>query len=159
MVFGSFWSGIKLVRLDPATGKPAGASPALYALAQRPSPDAEEAPVIVHHGNYYYLFVSYGYCCKGAASTYYTVVGRSTAVTGPYVDRQGRKMTDGYAETILDTNEDGSGRYVGPGSVSVIEGDGQSYIAYHAYDTQRNGAPTLRIRPLIWEDDGWPIAK
>lgn len=159
MVFGSFWSGIKLVELDPAIGKPAGSSPTIYALAERPSPDAEEAPVLVHHGSYFYLFASYDYCCKGASSSYYTVVGRSTDVTGPYVDKQGRKMTDGYAETVLATNEDGTGRFVGPGSVSIIDEGAQSYIAYHAYDTQRNGAPTLRIRPLAWGSDGWPTAQ
>jgi arabinan endo-1,5-alpha-L-arabinosidase len=156
MVFGSFWSGIKLVELDPATGKPTSANPTLMALAQRPGPDAEEAPVIVHHRNYYYLFASYDYCCKGASSDYYTVVGRSPDVTGPYVDKQGRKMTDGFAETILTMNEDSTGRYVGPGSVSILDENGESFLVYHAYDTRRNGAPTLRIRPLSWETDGWP---
>lgn len=159
LVFGSFWSGIKLVELDPATGKPASGTPTIYPLAQRPSPDAEEAPVLVHHGSYYYLFASYDYCCKGSSSTYYTVVGRSAAITGPYLDKQGRKMTDGYAETVLAADEDSSGRYVGPGSVSILDESGQSYIAYHAYDTQRNGAPTLRIRPLTWGADNWPAAE
>ncbi|HEU4960508.1 MAG TPA: arabinan endo-1,5-alpha-L-arabinosidase [Sphingomonas sp.] len=158
MVFGSFWSGIKLVELDPTTGKPKGSPSSVYALAQRPLPDAEEAPVLVHHGNYYYLFLSYDYCCKGADSSYYTVVGRSIDITGPYEDKQGRKMTDGYAELLLGTHEDSTGRFVGPGSVSILDEGNQSYVVYHAYDSQRNGAPTLRIRPLTWGSDGWPVA-
>ena len=36
LVFGSYWSGIKLFQLDASTGKPASASPVLYPLAQRP---------------------------------------------------------------------------------------------------------------------------
>src|SRR5580704_18354628 len=42
LVFGSYWSGIKLAQIDPATGKPASASPTIYPLAQRPAPDALE---------------------------------------------------------------------------------------------------------------------
>jgi len=41
LVLGSFWSGIKLISLDPATGKPATSSPAVYAIASKPFPDPE----------------------------------------------------------------------------------------------------------------------
>jgi arabinan endo-1,5-alpha-L-arabinosidase len=156
MVFGSFWSGIKLVELDPATGKPKEADPTLIALAERPSPDAIEAPVIVPHDGYYYLFASFDFCCRGASSTYYTVVGRSADITGPYVDKQGQPMLEGHAEVVLDAGTDPNGRYVGPGSVAVLSKGERTVIAYHAYDTQRNGAPTLRIRPITWGSDGWP---
>ncbi len=39
LAFGSFWSGIKLIQLDPATGKPASATPQVTALAEQPAPD------------------------------------------------------------------------------------------------------------------------
>src|SRR5581483_7626255 len=38
LAFGSFWSGIKLIQLDPATGKPASATPQVTALAEQPAP-------------------------------------------------------------------------------------------------------------------------
>src|SRR5580693_4766503 len=64
LVFGSFWSGIKLIQLDAATGKPA-ASPTVYSLAAKASPDPEEGAGITYHDGYYYLFVAVGYCCRG----------------------------------------------------------------------------------------------
>ena len=36
-----------------------------------------EAPFIVRHGDYWYLFVSFDRCCRGADSTYNVVVGRA----------------------------------------------------------------------------------
>ena len=69
LVFGSYWSGIKLIALDTATGKPASSSPTVYSLAQRPAPDAEEGAGITYHDGYYYLIVSFDTCCAGIAST------------------------------------------------------------------------------------------
>ncbi len=156
MVFGSYWSGIKLIRLDPATGLRLAGDPAPRALVQRPAPDAVEAPYIVRHGGYYYLFVSFDACCQGEASTYYTVVGRSAAPDGPYVDRSGRAMLQGGGTTVL-TNGQGTGaRYVGRGHVAILSQEDGDYIVYHAYDTQRNGAPTLQIQRLTWDQEGWP---
>ncbi len=90
LAFGSFWSGIKMVRIDIETGKPSIEDTTVYSLAQRPMPpDAIEAPFIVRKGDYYYLFVSFDACCRGADSTYRVMVGRSESITGPYVDRDG----------------------------------------------------------------------
>jgi len=115
LVFGSFWSGIKLRRLDDRTG---AAGPArLYSLAMRRRPEgappaprglppeweAIEAPFIVRHGGFYYLFVSWDLCCRGVDSTYRTVVGRSRRITGPYVDDKGVSMWFGLVS--LKTNE------------------------------------------------------
>ena len=77
LVFGSFWTGIKMVRLDSATGLRAADDQKVYSLARRPAPDAIEAPFLIEHGGYYYLFASFDFCCRGVDSTYYTVVGRS----------------------------------------------------------------------------------
>ena len=62
--FGSFWSGIKLLKLDSGTGKPTS-SATVYSLAAKATPDPEEGSGIVHHGGYYYLFVAVDYCCQG----------------------------------------------------------------------------------------------
>ena len=48
------------------------------------------------------------------------------------------------------------GQWRGPGHCAVLmEGD-SSWLVYHAYDTQNNGTPTLRISGLDWDEDGWP---
>lgn len=159
LAFGSFWSGIKLVRLDSATGLRAAGDNTVHSIARRPSPGAVEAPFVIRRGGFYYLFASYDFCCRGAASTYYTVVGRSKDSKGPYVDREGTKLTEGGGTRVLHADLDPSKRFVGPGHVAILREPKQDYIVYHAYDTHANGTPTLRIQPLGWTGDGWPVAR
>lgn len=157
MSFGSFWSGLKLVELDRATGKPsAGAT--LTAIAGRSRPGAVEGPFIIKRAGFYYLFASYDFCCRGVDSTYYTVVGRSKAVSGPYVDRNGKAMMKGGGLLVLHADLDDSKRYVGPGHNSILREGGADFIVYHAYDKREKGRPTLRIQRLMWTPDGWPMA-
>ena len=158
MAYGSFWSGIKMIRLDPATGMRAADDETIHSLASRRRPGAVEAPLVIRRGEYYYLFVSFEFCCRGADSTYYTVVGRSTEPTGPYVDRDGKKMMEGGGFLVLHARLDETGRFVGPGHPAILEDGGRAYIVYHAYDTEAEGRPTLRIQQLGWTEDGWPVA-
>ncbi len=158
LAFGSFWSGLKLVRLDSKTGLRSAGETRVHAIASRPSPGAIEAPFVIRRGGFYYLFASFDFCCRRAASTYYTVVGRSKAPTGPYLDRKGKSMMDGGGLLVLHADLDRGKRFVGPGHVAILREPKQDYIVYHAYDTQARGVPTLRIQPLGWTDDGWPVA-
>ncbi len=158
LALGSFWTGLKLVALDPATGKPKDAKPKFLSIARRPAPDAIEGAFIVRKGEWYYLFASYDFCCRGADSTYYTVVCRSKDVAGPYVDRDGRKMMNDSGFLVLHADLDPQKRFKGPGHCAILQDGGVEYIVYHAYDTQNNGRPTLRIQKLAWTADGWPVA-
>ncbi|WP_425453200.1 arabinan endo-1,5-alpha-L-arabinosidase [Sphingomonas gilva] len=157
MSFGSFWTGLKLVELDPATGKPLPDAK-LTAIARRRSPGAVEAPFIIKRDGWYYLFASYDFCCRGADSSYYTVVGRSKAVAGPYVDRDGKAMMDGGGLLVLHAQLDDSKRFAGPGHISILRDGGRDHIVYHAYDKRAEGRPTLRIQRIGWTPDGWPVA-
>ena len=152
--FGSFWGGIKMVKIDPKTGlRPAG-DREVRALASRPRPDAIEAPFLVRKGDWYYLFVSFDYCCRGARSDYNIVVGRSKEMGGPYQDRDGTPMTEGGGTPVLA----GQGRVRGPGHNAVLlrpEGD---LLVHHYYDADEGGMVKLQVRPLTWSDNGWPIA-
>lgn len=158
LAFGSFWSGLKMVRLDPATGLRSAKDAKVHALARRASPGAIEAPFVIRRGGFYYLFASFDFCCRGAASTYYTVVGRAKGPTGPYLDRRGKPMMDGGGFLVLHADLDPAKRFAGPGHIAILREPKRDYIVYHAYDTQRTGASTLRIQPLGWTDDGWPVA-
>src|SRR5262245_12639076 len=81
LVMGSFWSGIKMRRIDAETGLLSEADTKLYSLASRPDrPRAVEAPFMIRRGEMYYLFVSFDRCCRGVDSTYKTMVGRSKTV-------------------------------------------------------------------------------
>jgi arabinan endo-1,5-alpha-L-arabinosidase len=153
LAFGSFWSGIRLVRLDPGTGRPSTADADLHALASRPGITAIEAPSIVHRGGYFYLFVSFDFCCRGVNSTYRIMVGRSHAVTGPYVDRAGVPMTAGGGTELVR----GAGRYAGPGGSDVYREGDRALLVHHYYDRELAGAAKLSIRELRWLG-GWPEA-
>lgn len=163
--FGSFWSGIKMRKLDAATGKLSTEDTTTYSLATRKRPanpeppkpglpadwEAIEAPFIVHHDGNYYLFVSYDLCCRGIKSTYKIAVGRSRNVNGPYVDESGEEMAKGGGTVVLSGNP----RWLGPGGESLLmhqqSGD---LIVFHAYDGQ-TGKPSLQISTVDWSG-GWP---
>jgi arabinan endo-1,5-alpha-L-arabinosidase len=164
--FGSFWTGIKMRRIDAGTGKTSPSDPTVYSLATRAMPEhpapakpglpgdwqAIEAPFIVHHGDFYYLFVSFDLCCRGTKSNYRTMVGRSRHVTGPYADADGKPMLTGGGTQLLYPNS----RWIGPGGESVLlrpEGD---IIVFHAYDAV-TGKSALQISTLTWSG-GWPHA-
>jgi len=141
--FGSWNTGIKLTRLG-SNMKPTGT---LYSIASRGG--GIEAPVIIQRNGYYYLFVSTGTCCQGVNSTYQIRYGRSTSITGPYVDRSGVNMMNGGG-TLFDGGND---RWKGPGGQDIA---GTGVIVRHAYDATDNGNAKLLISNLNWDSDGWP---
>lgn len=162
--FGSFWSGLKLVELDRATGKPLNPRARPLTLASRPvpagAPSIIEAPYIFARGGYYWLIASYDYCCKGVNSTYYTVIGRSKSITGPYLGKDGSSMLAGGGTILLRADLQEKGRFRGPGHAGHYRGtDGVDRLVHHAYDKDNDGAPTLRVATLEWGRDGWPTAQ
>ena len=105
--FGSFFGGIFITQLNVTTGIPMlpphhprqphrgrgqhGLSGPVGGVAVGPvaintvdgAANAVEASYVHPAHGRYYLFVNFGLCCKGTASTYRVVVGRSRAPTGP----------------------------------------------------------------------------
>ncbi|WP_045746299.1 arabinan endo-1,5-alpha-L-arabinosidase [Actinoplanes rectilineatus] len=147
--FGSFWSGIKMVKLNPSTGKTANST--IVAVAERfTNSKSIEAPVIVQRGGYYYLFVAFDLCCKGASSTYRIMVGRAKSVTGPYLDRAGTAMTAGGGTEILASHD----AIHGPGHPAVFQDGDQTVLAYHFYTAA--GDAKLGINLLGWDSSAWP---
>ncbi len=161
MTFGSFWDGIQLVRLEKDMKTPVGKP---VTIARHTNPDAVkeegieannneiEAPFIIKEGKYYYLFASAGLCCRGARSTYHTIVGRSKKIEGPYVDNKGKKMLKG-AGTLLIGRDD---KYYGVGHNGLANVNGQWIFVAHGYDRALNGASKLVVRKLSFEK-GWPV--
>lgn len=164
--FGSFWTGIKMRKIDRKTGLLSAEDTKLYSLAKRarpnnPPPDppglpgnwqAIEAPFVVHHGEFYYLFVSFDLCCRGTKSNYKTMVGRSRNVTGPYVDANGKEMLEGGGTPLLVGNQ----RWLGPGGESILHQADEDIIVFHAYDST-TGQPYLQVSSIAWVD-AWPKA-
>lgn len=146
--FGSFWSGIKLIELDPATGLRIATNSPMYSLAYY---RAIEAPFLWRHGSHYYLFVNWDLCCRGTNSTYNIRVGRSAKITGPYLDRNGVDMRQGGGTLFLDTH----GTAIGPGHAGIIADGTNEWFSCHIYDRDRAGLPVLAVKRLKWEA-GWP---
>jgi hypothetical protein len=153
MSFGSYWNGIYLVQLDATTGLLNATNTALTHLAfNSAAGDPIEASYLYRHGAYYYVFVNWGACCAGVNSTYNIRVGRSMAITGPYLDRNGFSLVSGGGTLFLKT----TGKYIGPGQIGILQENGNEYFGYHYYDANVNGAPTFDFEPLSWTADGWP---
>lgn len=161
MSFGSFWEGLKMVKLIP--NRTALSQPEeWYTIAKRkrtqftddkdPGDAALEAPFIFKKDTMYYLFVSWDYCCRGENSTYKVVVGRSDKVTGPYLDMEGKSMAEGGGSLVIEGDKD----WAGVGHNSAYTFDGKDYLVFHGYDNTAQGAPKLIIKEMNWQD-GWPI--
>lgn len=161
LTFGSFWSGMKLVKLD-STLTGVAQPEEWYTVAKRPrdfrTEDANagegaiEAPFIFRRDGFYYLFVSFDFCCRGLESNYRVVVGRSENIRGPYVDKEGVRMDHGGGTLVVAGNAD----WPGVGHNSTYTFDGKDYLVFHAYDASDNGRPKLKIETIRWDDEGWP---
>lgn len=153
LAFGSYWSGIQLIELDPQTGKRKDGTP-LRALARRArgGDTSIEAACLTRHGDWYYLFTDWGQCCRGTNSTYEIRLGRSRSVGGPYLDRDGHKLLGGGGSRFLGS----SGRYIGPGHAGIFSESGQDWFSFHYYDAERRGLASLAVRHLDWDAEDWP---
>lgn len=140
-------SGTYMHVLDQSTGKLSTTDNNLWHIAV-----GIENPTIILNGGYYYLFGSKGTCCSGVNSTYYTVVGRSTGITGPYLDQNGVDMASGGGTTVL------AGAYpkVAAGGADAYDDGTSKFLAYHYYDGNNNGQETLDIRQVTFSG-GWPV--
>lgn len=170
LIFGSFWDGLKLVRLSDDRLSLAESPDNLPTVASRktdpaaPNPaapegnpvdaggNAIEAPFIFKHGGYYFLFASIDYCCRGPKSDYKMIVGRAKSVTGPYEDERGVSLARGGGTILLA----GDAQWYGVGHCAVADFDGTDYLVFHGYDAADQGHSKLRIEKLAWDDAGWP---
>ena len=168
MNFGSFWGGIKMVRLsddlshvaEPQEWHTLSSRPAILNpkdTAEKPGEGAVEAPFIFKHDGWFYLFVSFDYCCRGENSTYHVVCGRSRDIRGPYEDMAGESMALGGG-TRIDLPEADKARYVAYGHCAVATLRGQDYMIMHAY-RHEDGFSELILRKIAWDAKGWPSLK
>lgn len=164
MSFGSFWNGLKMVKLDESLLKIAEPQE-WHTVARRersfelsdknPGDAALEAPFIFKKDGWYYLFLSWDLCCRGPKSTYKVVVGRSKTVEGPYFDREGKNLFHGGGSLVIEGNEN----WYGVGHCSVYSFEGEDHLFMHAYDAADEGRPKLMIQKIRWSDEGWPFVR
>lgn len=174
LFYGSFWDGIQMVKLSKKDLKTPTSKPVTvarrfdkkYKLEDiaftqegnntiEAGENAIEAPFIYKHGDYYYMFVSFDYCCRGQNSTYKTVYGRAKKAKGPYFDKEGKRMDQGGGTYLYGPDE----TYFGVGHSSAYDFDGKSYFISHAYEKDKNGGAKLFVRPLVFDEEGWIVTK
>jgi carboxymethylenebutenolidase len=155
--YGSYHGSIRVTQLDPHTGL--ALTPRTLGAPIATARGSEASDIIFQNG-FYYLFVNHGSCCKGKDSTYNIRVGRARTITGPYLDRDGKPMSDGGGTLFLASDA----QRIGPGHFGrVVDYDAPSSVPerfsiHYEADMTRNGRSVLDIRPLSWSPDGWPIA-
>lgn len=162
LFFGSV-GGIHRIELDKdgRALKPGATYEHVAGLKVEQCPDRSkvfEGSYLHRHGKYWYLFVSSGFF---GDHTYKLQVGRAKRLTDTFLDREGRPMKDGFATTVLQSNE--GDRFYGPGHCGeIFKGqDGQEYIFYHCHvqGSRRPSSRPLFLSPIKWDKEGWPYVE
>lgn len=156
LAFGSFWDGLKMVKLSPDRLAVADSTAAVLTVASRfaapvKSTNPIEAPFVIQKGKYYYLFASIDYCCKGPQSTYKIIVGRAARVDGPYVDKEGKRLDQGGGTLLLQGNEN----WYGVGHNGIYSENDTDFLVFHGYSAAEKGRSKLLIHQITWKK-GWP---
>ncbi len=178
LIYGSWHSGFADMQLDPSTGKPlhalgnpwgkeneASYGKFIYTRQLGNRWQASEAPEVVYHDGYYYLFIAY----DELSVAYNTRVVRSKNIDGPYYDITGKDVTNhgGDAYPIL-THPYKFGNHhgwVGISHCAVFnDGKGNWYYASqqrfpenYKGNANSNALMLGGVRSIIWTSDGWPL--
>ena len=165
MAYGSFWTGIYIIKLDKNTGKPKKSNDMGKQIARRSHivDGAIEGAYIVYNIKYdkYYLFVSY----DSLAADYNIRVGRADNIEGPYTDINGVEMTD-----INTCNPNYVGNkimggyrfrdhhgWLAPGHNSVLNDFEKYYLVHHIRSGNNPMKFYMNVRKIFWSEDGWPL--
>ena len=178
LIYGSWHSGFADMQLDPSTGKPlhalgnpwgkeneASYGKFIYTRQLGNRWQASEAPEVVYHDGYYYIFIAY----DELSVAYNTRVVRSKNIDGPYYDITGKDVTNhgGDAYPIL-THPYKFGNHhgwVGISHCAVFnDGKGNWYYASqqrfpenYKGNANSNALMLGGVRSIIWTSDGWPL--
>ena len=156
MTYGS-WNagGIRLIKLDPKTGKQASDDKTNYQIATRGG-SGIEGPSLIEHGGQYFLFTAWDVCCKQGdeieQTTYKTAMGRADKVNGTYVDLNGKNLNDGGGTILMQRYS----RYVGPGGGEAFKDLNRIRFVHHYYDLTGDKFNHIHIRDVVFSDDNWP---
>lgn len=152
LIWGSYAEGIYMRRIDENTGKFIDGDTDMWKLAD--APDGMEAPYLVKRGDYYYLFVAMGNMSKN--ENYHWAVGRSESLFGPYVDKKGRSMLEGYTSPLTEYKP---GVQATAHAQPFLDDDGTWYMVSEMWKDRSDPDKKiqLHISKIVWNDAGWPV--
>jgi len=158
LIYGSFFGGIYVVRLDPETGELYREGEIGDRIAFRQS-TALEGPCAIYNPTLdeYFLFVSY----DKLDSTYNVRVGRSKRPDGPYKDFNNDDMAgeeDNLPKILNSYAFENHTGWHGPGHNSVLRDGDDYYMLHHARILiGGNKHVRLHVRKMVFTDEGWPV--
>lgn len=162
MVYGSFFGGIHVSKIDPLTGKLVDYSEGkLIAKRHQSVEGAIEGPYIIYNEKfkYYYLFVSY----DSLFVNYNIRVARSKNIDGPYIDFNGNDMSDitlppqDVGMKVLGSYKFNHAQgWKAPGHNSILKDQADYYVVHHVRKEIDKGH-YLHVRKIGWTLDGWPL--
>jgi arabinan endo-1,5-alpha-L-arabinosidase len=162
--YGSYFGGISVRRLSED-----GLSSDPYSQVEVTVANRYEAPSIIQRDGYYYLLVSSTDCCQGPLTGYSVFAGRSKDPWGPFVDREGVRLTLNRVGGTPVLTPNGN-RWVGTGHNTILtDFGGQDWLIYHAIDRTSpyfapgpDGQLPLKRQALMdaldWVE-GWPVVR
>ena len=170
LVYGSFFGGLHVLGIDPATGfaldapgpgEPASSPGTVIARRPRSVDTAIEGPyVIPRPGGGWALIVSY----DSLMSTYHVRVAVADAIEGPYLDPAGRDLADLEADpeftglTVLASHRlDGARGLLAPGHASVLTEPDHQILVHHTRFPDEPRQHEVQARRLVWTAQGWPL--
>jgi arabinan endo-1,5-alpha-L-arabinosidase len=163
MVYGSYFGGIFISKIDKDTGKLVDSTDEGTLIAQRKNMSyGIEGPEIMYNPDtgYYYLTVSY----EWLEDTYNVRTARSKSITGPYLDYNNRDIVDTTDESFNTGNKlvgsysfENSNGWLGTGHNGLLEEDGNYYLTHNARAGEDIYWSHLHVRKILWTEDGWPV--
>ena len=173
LIYGSWHSGIALLKLNPTTGKPdqlKTLSDYGTRIASRNATSrwqASEGPEIIYNpdNQYYYLFLAY----DGLDVPYNTRVCRSKNITGPFLGINGANVTNGADCWPMLTHPYGFNNHtgwVGFSHCSVFQNPDTKQWYYTSQARLPKDVPGINasnalmmghVRAIKWTEDGWPV--
>ena len=160
MIYGSYFSGLHALELNPETGFALKEGDLGKVVARRAEPKTKiiEAPEVIYNPETrkYYLFVAYD-----ALFTHYNVrVGRADKPEGPYLDMFGKDLADttnNFPVLTYAYRFDGHPGWGGVGHPGVLNDEGDFYMFHQGRLAPENLMMVLHTRKIFWTEDGWPV--
>ena len=172
MAYGSCFGGIFMLQLEPATGLALREGDEGHLIASRDNVTSSgcgkgvngidgvsniEGPDIIYNPDTkkYYLFVSYDWLFD----SYNVRVGRADKPEGPYLDFEGKNMSETINHLPIITHayqfEKHAG-WQGMGHCGILKDGSDFYMFNQGRPCFNPGLINLHVRKMIWNKDGWP---
>lgn len=157
--YGSFFGGIYIIELNKTTGLSKNNKIGTHIAGGKMAPIEGSFITYNKKTDYYYLFLSFG----SLVDSYNVRVARSKNIFGPYLDPNGKIMTDTDWDNLggiiianyrfLHQNH----TYTAPGHNSILQDGKKFYFVHHTRLDEKADKHYLNIRSMYFNELDWPV--